>query len=75
VLSIAGNYAPDKVTQEELKQISQLQAAEWLASQAAHKAIFAMLERLKAGAKVEEGKLYFDADLRMVRTKRKEEVG
>lgn len=75
VLSIAGSYAPDKITQDELSQIAQLQAAEWLASQAAHKAVFAVLERLKSGAQVEEGSLHFDAELKMVRSHRKEDVG
>lgn len=70
VVAIRGRCSLDVVTQAELAAVSALQAAEWQASQAAHKAVFQILTRLQHGAEIEAGTLEFDPDLRMVRSKK-----
>jgi len=59
------------VPQTALQRLADLQAAEWLASQATHKAALLIRQRIAEGASVEPGRLYFDEDLRMVRTERR----
>lgn len=75
IVSIAGQLDEDIVTQKELAEISDMQAAEWVAAQSAHRAVLRLIERLKAGAKIEDGTLTFDRELRMVRSRKKAGAG
>lgn len=70
VLAISGAHEADVITQDDLMRASQLQAAEWLAANAAHKANLTILNRLKHGAQIETGTLTYDRELRMVRTRK-----
>lgn len=73
--SIAGQFSPDIVKQSELRRIADLQAAEWVASQAAHKAVLRVMDRLRSGASVEPGEFYFDTDLKMARSRKAKTAG
>lgn len=70
VRSITGPHKPDVITQAELNRAAELQAAEWLAAQAAHKANSSLHVRLLHGASVEIGEFTFDRELRMVRRRK-----
>lgn len=70
VVALRGKFQPELVTQDQLVELEGAQRTEWLSSKRA-----ALLsERVKAaierGAKVEDGPLYYDSDLEMVRTKK-----
>lgn len=72
VIALRGEYQQETITQEQLRDLEAAQRAEWLTAKKA-----ALLsERIKAamlhGAVVEDGELYFDQELEMVRTKRRE---
>lgn len=69
VVAIRGSAAPDVITQTELKHASDLQAALWSAERTAHLAIENLRGRLLHGARIEDGPLVFDLDLKMVRRK------
>lgn len=71
VRSIAGQHEPDVITQRDLSRVAELQAAEWLAANNAHKAVLQIQARLLHGARIEPGELSFDSELRMVRRKGK----
>lgn len=75
VRAIQGEFKPDIITREELAEISKLQATAWAADQEAHAAVLIIEQRLLNGAQVEDCDLFFDPDLRMIRTKRKEGSG
>lgn len=61
---------PDRITQEDLMRLAFLQDAEWLASQAAHKAALQIASRVAHGAFVEIGEMVFDADRKMARRRK-----
>lgn len=71
VRSIAGEFTEDIITQAELTKASDLQAMEWQTARLAHRAIEQIERRLLEGAALEDGPLYFDGELKMVRTRRK----
>jgi len=70
VRSIQGPYAQDRITRADLVEISKLQADAWSAEQLAHEAVLNIEVRLRQGAALEDGDLYFDQDLRMVRSRK-----
>lgn len=70
VVAIAGVLRDDVVTQAELTIVSSLQEAEWIASRAAQQAVLRVEARLQSGGKIERGKLGFDRQLRMVRSRK-----
>lgn len=70
VRAISGEHKNDVITQEDLCHVSTLQAAEWLAADAAHKANCHLSNRLRLGAQIEAGNLTYDRELRMVRTRK-----
>jgi len=63
----------DVITQSDLGHIGDLQATEWIASQATQREVLSLDQRLKAGAVIEDGPLTFDLTLRMVRRKQAKE--
>lgn len=74
VRSIKGSFAPDKVTQEELRQAAEFQATVWLAEKQAREIVQGIEARLNQGATIEPGEMTFDRELQMARS-RKEETG
>jgi hypothetical protein len=75
VVSIQGAHKQDIISQEELRQAADLQAAEWLTAQSVQKSILRLLDRIENNAAlIEDGSLEFDRELRMVRSK-KEKAG
>lgn len=74
VVAITGEHRSDVVTQEDLNTLSDLQAAEWRAQRATQRAAMKIEQRIGHGARVEPGRMEFDGDLRMART-RKERAG
>lgn len=75
VLSIKGDYAPDVITQAQLLEASEFQATVWIAERLAREKVQAIEARIKQGAAIEDGPLHFDAELQMVRTRKKEGAG
>jgi hypothetical protein len=67
IASISGQFSPDTITQEELRKLGDLQAAEWLAAKNTHKAALIIENRLNLGAQIEPGELTFDRELGMMR--------
>ena len=67
VRAIAGDFRPDIIRQAELKQLSLLQASEYLATNATRRLAFRLQARIAQGASVEEGALLFDQELGMAR--------
>jgi hypothetical protein len=70
VVSISGQVREDTITQAELAKAAEAQESEWLANRVAAKAISSIEGRLLHGAEVENGRLYFDPRLAMVRSRR-----
>lgn len=70
VIAIKGTAKPDLITQKELKEAADLQAAVWMSERAAHLAIERLRARLFHGASIEDGALVFDRELKMVRHRR-----
>lgn len=72
VLGFNGEHKDEVVTQAVLRDLGTAQRAEWLASRRA----ILLSQRVKAakerGAKFERGPLYFDEELEMVRSRKKE---
>ncbi len=68
--SISGDYAPDVVTQAELKESAELQATAWLAEKQAREKVQSLERRLREGATVEPGPMEFDMELQMARTRK-----
>ena len=71
---ISGAKSDDVVTDEDLRRLSTLQATAWAAHLAATDAVKALESRLRLGARVEATEFYWDADLRMVRSKKERAV-
>ena len=71
VVSIDGPHEVDHISQTDLAEVGDLQAAEWSTAHAAHRAVMLIAERIKLGATVEDGPLEFDAELGMVRTRKR----
>jgi len=67
IASISGSYKPDMITQEELRKLGDLQAAEWIAAKNTHKLALIIESRLIQGAEIEPGDLTFDRELGMMR--------
>lgn len=70
VRSIKGNFAPDIITQGEMREASERQATVWLAEKNAREIVQRIEARLQAGATEEPGSLMFYRELQMVRTRR-----
>jgi len=76
VLSIRGEFAPDRVTQEQLREAADLQATAWLAEKQAREYVQQLEARLLQGADIEPGEMTFDRELQMARRRREDrEVG
>jgi hypothetical protein len=58
------------ITQEDLAEISRLQAAAWQAHRLAVQATEQLERKIRHGATVEEGQLAWDAELGMVRSRK-----
>jgi hypothetical protein len=58
------------VTQDDLAEISRLQAAAWQAHRLAVQATDQLERRLRHGATVEDGQLAWDSELGMVRSRK-----
>lgn len=72
VVRIKKQFEPDIVMQSELLQLELAQLAEWNASRRAALLSQKIQHALDDGAKTEEGKLFFDRELNMVRSRKKE---
>lgn len=66
-----GNAPRDRVDQKHFVKLSKLQATEWTIQQKLQREIEETAARIQAGAEVEDGDLYFDLELRMVRSRKK----
>ena len=75
VSAISGQHRPDVVSQGELQELENLQRMQWSIDKRAALMSEAVKTRIQHGAKVEPGVLYFDSQLEMVRTVRKEGSG
>ncbi len=62
------------IRQSEIQKLADLQAAAWQAEKATQRAMLRLEKRIEAGEEVEDGPMYFDRELGMVRTK-KENAG
>lgn len=67
VKAIKGDFRPDVISQEELRNAAELQATVWLAEKNAREAVQKIEARILAGATLEPGELTFDQDLQMAR--------
>lgn len=67
VVAIKGTAGPDIITQSDLEKISELQAVVWKIDREVHLAVERLRARLFQGARLEEGPLVFDQELKMVR--------
>lgn len=65
-------FKRDLVTQRDLKELSDLQAAEFVVSQSMQKLALTIFDRVESGAEIEGGDLTFDLELRMARTRREQ---
>jgi hypothetical protein len=63
---------PDRISQEELRQASELQLTVWHAERQCREYILSLNRRIQEGAAVDDGELSWDADNQMVRSRRKE---
>lgn len=75
VVALRGDFVREVVTQADLIELSTAQRAEWMASKRAALLSEGIKASLQQGARVEPGPLYFDRELEMVRSKKKEDVG
>ncbi len=76
VVALRGQHSRDVITQAELKELEQAQLAEWHASKRAGLLSENIKRRIadqQAGQ--EDGPLYYDEDLEMVRSQKKEGAG
>jgi hypothetical protein len=67
VVAIRGSHRPDLVSQDELRKLAELQAAEWRIGQSLAVMALEVQARIAHGATVEDGPLVFDRDLKMAR--------
>lgn len=65
----------DRVTQEMMRQLEGAQRAEWAASRQAALLSERIRSALKRNVPFEAGPLYFDEDLNMVRSRKRESAG
>ena len=71
VVEINGNgHKPDIITDDDLRAVADLQAFAWRAERGAQHAVIELERRILHGAKVEGREWYWDADLRMVRSRK-----
>lgn len=76
VVAIKGSYSPEVISQTELRDAAELQATVWLAEKNAREAVQDIERRVKDhGATIEDGQYYFDRELQMVRSCKKEGAG
>lgn len=69
-----GSFTHEIVTQEQLLELETAQRVEWAASRRAALLSEKVLAGLERGATLEEGPLYFDSELKMVRSKKQKEA-
>ncbi len=70
VVCLRGDFSEEIVLQEELLELEAAQRVEWAASRRAALLSERVLAARQRGAAFEDGPLYFDAELKMVRTKK-----
>jgi hypothetical protein len=70
VVSFQKASKPRRVMQNEIAEVSILQAAAFAADQAMQRAVLKIELRIQRGAEIEDGPLTFDRKLHMVRTKK-----
>ena len=68
VVRIAGSHPDDVISQKELRQFSDLQAAEGMTVKVVQKVAFRLIARLARGATLETGEIVFDPQCGIVRT-------
>lgn len=74
VVSLRGKFSPEVVTQQDLMELETAQRVEWSASKRAALLSEKVKAALERGATVEDGPLYFDRDLEMVRGRKVREA-
>ena len=70
VVGLRGDYRSEVVSQEVLRELEHLQRLEWIASRQAALASERLRSALAQGATIEEGALYYDRELKMVRSRK-----
>lgn len=75
LVAFRGDFNPELITQEMLKDLESAQRIEWVASRRA----ILLAEKIKSAIEhdvaTEDGPLYFDKELGMVRSRKKESAG
>lgn len=74
VVALRGEHKLDVVLQAELAEMEKAQLVEWEANRRAHLLSERIRARIEHGARVQDGKLYFDKASGLVRT-RKQKAG
>lgn len=69
-MALRGDFRREVVTQEALSELAGAQRAEWLTSKRAALLSENIRNSVRQGAKIENGPLYFDVELEMVRSKK-----
>lgn len=72
VIALRGKFKTEVVTQETLRSLESAQRIEWSASKRAALLSEQVKAALERGAQMESGSLYFDRELELVRSVRKE---
>lgn len=75
VVGLRGPHEPGTVTQQDLRELESLQQMEWATGKRAALLSEQIKTRLKGGSKLEDGLLYFDEQLEMVRSRKREGAG
>lgn len=71
VSAIRGQHKPDLITQDELKDLENLQRMQWTIDKRAALMSERIKVRISEGATVADGPLYFDQELEIVRSRQK----
>ena len=75
VVALRGSFKDEIVTQDALAELASAQRAEWMVCKRASLLSEAVKHALARGAKIEDGALYFDEKLEMVRSRKREDAG
>ena len=71
VVEINGSgHRPDVISDDDLRNLAELQAFAWRAERAAQDAVASIERRILHGARIDSIDWYWDSDLRMVRSRK-----